>query len=470
MRILLINPPSINEIIGNNPVIVGEERGFNPPLGLLSIAACVEKYTRHSIEVIDCQVEELSCKDLEERIRDNRPDVAGITAMSFTLIDVIEVIQVVKRIAPETVIILGGPHVHIFPEETVKLNDVDCLILGEGEKVFIEVLSALGDNKSMENIKGIVFKKNGKVINTGLRPMIDNLDTLPFPARHLVPYEKYYSILASRAPATTTFTSRGCPFQCTFCDRPHLGKMFRYRSAKNVADEMEECVRMGIYEFLVYDDTFTINKKRVLAICDEIIRRRLDIGWDIRSRVDTIDPEMLRQLSRAGCRGIHYGVEAGTEKILKVLNKKISLSQAGEVFKMTKKEGMQVLAYFMIGCPTETREDILKTFETARSFPIDFMHLTILTPFPATRIYLDGLRNGIIKEDYWKKFAEKPYKRFVPPHWNEIFTKEELFELLKIGYKSFYTRPSYILEGLLKIRTFGELKRKIRAGLKVIGM
>ncbi|NQT83765.1 radical SAM protein [bacterium] len=167
-------------------------------------------------------------------------------------------------------------------------------------------------------------------------------------------------------------------------DRPHLGNKFRARGAESVVDEMEQCVKMGIHEFLMYDDTFTVRKQRVIEICREILRRRLDVGWDIRTRVDTVTPDMIKALRKAGCRGIHYGVESGTDKILKVLNKGITVEQAGEVFQFTRKAGIMVLAYFMIGCPTETRQDIEKSLRVMNSLKPDYAHITILTPFPGT--------------------------------------------------------------------------------------
>ena len=184
-----------------------------------------------------------------------------------------------------------------------------------------------------------------------MRPAIKNLDDIPFPARHLVPYKKYSSLLSKGSIVTTIFTSRGCPFQCSFCDRPHLGKSFRARSAKNVVDEIEECVNMGIHDFLFYDDTFTIKRERVLEICNEIINKRLDIAWDIRTRIDVVNEEMLKHLKKAGCQGIHYGIEAGSEKILKVLQKGITIEQAKQVFDLTRKHKIPILAYFMIGNP-----------------------------------------------------------------------------------------------------------------------
>jgi radical SAM superfamily enzyme YgiQ (UPF0313 family) len=470
MRVLLINPPRENEIIGNNPSIIEEERGHNPPLGLLYIAAYLEKHASHEITIIDSQVEELDYASLTERIRSAKPEIVGLTAMTMTLIDVTKTITIIKNINRDIRVVLGGPHVHLFSDETINLDNVDFLVLGEGEIGFKELLDNTNNLSALKHIPGLVFKEDGKTVHTGRQPVLKDLDTLPFPARHLVPYEKYSSLLSKGDAVTTIFTSRGCPFKCSFCDRPHLGKAFRARSAMNVVDEIEACVKIGIHELLFYDDTFTVNKKRVLDICNEIVRRRLDIGWDIRARVDTVDEEILRHLKKAGCRGIHYGIEAGTEKILNILNKGITLSKAHQVFDLTKKYSIPVLAYFMIGNPTETKEDILSTFEVMKSLKPDYVHMTILTPFPGTKIYLDGLKNGIIERDYWREFASDPTPDFIPPIWSETFTREELNDLLIEGYRKFYLRPSYIFKRAIKTRSLSELKKKAKAGIKVFIM
>ena len=470
MKILLINPPRENEIIGNNPRIVEEERGYNPPLGLLYLAGYLEARTQHAVSVIDSQVENLSYDELSRRVADAKPDVVGLTAMTMTLVDVLKAARAVKSSAPSAKVVLGGPHVHLFPEETIAFDDVDYLVLGEGEEVFAQLLDAIGDDARLRSIPGIVFTSGGEVVNTGTRAAIEDLDALPFPARHLVPYKKYSSLLAKGDCVTTVFTSRGCPFKCTFCDRPHLGKRFRARSPKNVVDELEECTRMGINEFLIYDDTFTVDRARANEICDEIVRRKLDIGFDIRARLDTVNADMLARLKAAGCQGIHYGVEAGTERILKILNKGISIPLAVDIFRLTKKHGIPTLAYFMIGNPEETREEIEETFAVTRRLNPDYVHMTVLTPFPGTVVYQWALERGVIKSDVWREFAREPNMDFEPPHWGEHFTKDELNALLVEGYKKFYTRPSYILKRLMKIRSFSEFKRKARAGLKVFSM
>lgn len=470
MKILLINPPRFNEIIGNNPSIIEEERGYNPPLGLLYLASYIQQRTNNQILIIDAQVERLDYQALEKKVDSEQPDIVGITAMTMTLVDVIETTRIVKRVNPSIKVVLGGPHVNLFPTETIKIESVDYLVLGEGEEVFKDLVEAINTESEVDRVPGVVFKKNGFIINTGTRNQRKNLDDLPFPARQLVPYKKYNSLLLKGNTSTTIITSRGCPFHCSFCDRPHLGKIFRARSAQNVVDELEACVQLGIHDFLFYDDTFTVVKQRVLDICNLIVQRGLDINWDIRARVDTVDEEILSHLKKAGCQGIHYGIEAGSDKILKILNKGIKIEQAQKVFDLTRKHKISILAYFMIGNPKETLADIKTTFKVIKQLRPDYVHITILTPFPGTKVYEDGLAFGIIRRDYWQEFATNPDPNFVTPHWDEFFTKKELNEILVQGYKRFYLNPLYIIKRTFKVRSLSEFKKKAKAGLKVLRM
>jgi radical SAM superfamily enzyme YgiQ (UPF0313 family) len=470
MKISLINPPRSNEIIGNNPSIIEEERGFNPPLGLLYIAGYLQKYSNHKIKIIDAQVEKYSYNDLNNYIDSNRPDIVGITAMTMTIIDVMKTANLIKEIDPSIIVVLGGPHVNLFPEETIRHSSIDYLVLGEGEEIFLDLVNSIDTQKSASDIQGLVYLENGNVINTGTRSFIKDLDSLPYPARQLTPYKKYNSLLSKGEIVTTIFTSRGCPFKCSFCDRPNLGKVFRSRSANNVVGEIEECVKLGIRDFLFYDDTFTVDRKRVIQICKKIIEKELKIRWDIRARVDTIDEEMLFYLKTAGCEGIHYGIEAGTEKVLKELNKGITINQVKKTFKLTKKYKIPTLAYFMIGNPNETVDDIESTFRLMKELNPDYVHITILTPFPGTQIYIKGLKSGAIKYDYWKEFAEDPDNNFIPPIWQERFSRDELNKYLVKGYKKFYVRPYYIMRQIKNLKSINELRKKAFAGIKVIMM
>jgi len=445
------------------PQSIDEARGYNPPLGLLYLAAYLERYSNHQVEILDCQVEELDYKQIENKIKEKNPDAIGLTTMTFTLIDVLNIAKIAKKINSEIKIILGGPHVDIYPKETINQPHIDYLVLGEGEMPLKNLLDNINSTDNLHLIKSIVFKDNDKIINTGKAELNQDLDSLPFPARHLTPYKKYSSVLSKVNPVTTMFTSRGCPYNCLFCDRPNLGKIFRARSAKNVVNEMEECKKMGIKEILIYDDTFTVNRQRVIDICLEIQKRNLHINWDVRARVDTVDKELLKMMKVSGCQRIHYGVEAGTQKILNILRKGITLKQAEKAFELSRKIGFETLAYFMIGSPTETKKDILKTIKFAKKLKPDFVHITITTPFPATDLYRMGLEQKIWPNDHWQKFAKNPRADFIPPVWEKILSKEELISLNRKAYRAFYFRPKYILEKLSQLTSLKELKTKSKA-------
>lgn len=467
MRVLLVNPPQLNMVTNNIPSIVDEERGHNPPLGILYVAAHARENTPHEVRVIDAVVEGLDYPALKARIAAERPDVVGITATTFTLIDAVETARLVKEIDKEIAVVMGGPHPYIYPEETINLPGIDYLVIGEGEEIFTALLGNLHNKAALRRTRGLVFMDDGEYVHTGMPSLVDDLDSLPFPARDLTPYKNYYSLIAKTQPVTTMITSRGCPFKCLFCDRPHLGKRFRARSARNVVDEMEDCVALGIEEFLIYDDTFTVNKKRVFDVCREIRERGLRIGWDVRARVDTITPDMLKAMKEAGCDRIHYGVEAGSPEVIETLRKGITVEQVRRTFRQTREAGISILAYFMIGSPGETRAQIDETQTLARELAPDYMHLSITTPFPETDLYRMGLERGVLKGDYWRDFAKAPRKGFVPSVWEEHLTRDELIEILHEGYKEFYLRPGYIWKRLMGLKSFSDLRAKARAGIKV---
>lgn len=470
MKVLLINPPSENEILSCNPEIIKSERGYDPPLGLLYLAGYIKKYSSHELKIIDAQVEKLNYLQLKEKVKEFNPDIVGITAMTFTLLDVIKTVETVKEVNLNTRIVIGGPHVQIYAEETINLKNVDFVVMGEGEKIFLDLLKNINNFGVLKSIPGLVFKEDGRIINTGRPEYFTDLDDLPFPPRELLPYKKYSSLLAKEKVITTMFTSRGCPFACSFCDRPAMGKNFRARSAKNVVNEIEECLKLNIKEIFIYDDTFTVDRQRVVDVCNEIIKRGLNFTWDIRARVNTVDEELLYLLKKAGCIRIHFGVEAGTEKILKVLNKNISLEQALTAFRLSKKIGIQTLAYFMIGSPTETEEDVLQTIKFMNKLDPDFVQITLLAPFPGTKIYQWALDQKVFSTDYWREFAANPTPGFKTRYWTKELSREDLERLLIVAYKKFYIRPGYIIRRIKAITSFAELYKKAKAGLRVLIM
>lgn len=473
LRVLLINPPRFNELIGKNPAIVEKHRGFNPPLGLLQLAGYLEQHTHHRVEVIDAQPRGWDYAQLQRELMAREFDVVGITAMTFTLIDVILTCQAVRLAHPNATIVLGGPHVHLYPDETIARPEVDFLLQGEGEIAFVDFLAKLHRPEQWRTVPGLVFRDaDGRVVNNGIAASTDQLDTLGFPARHKIRLADYTSLLGRSDVITTMFTSRGCPYRCTFCDRPYSPVLsgFRFRSAQHVADEIEQCIEMGISEAFIYDDTFTVRRDRVFELCEEIRKRKLDFTWDVRAHVNTVTPELLQAMSAAGCDRIHYGVESGNDRMMKVIKKNHSIEKVENAFKWTREAGMETLAYFIIGQQTETAADIQDSVDLARRLDPNYVHFTIFCPYPGTAIYQEGLDRGIIKQDVWREFSRDPRPDYELPVWEEHFTRQQLREMLVKCYKGFYLRPGYLLRSMTRIRSMGELKRKLKAGLSVFSM
>jgi len=467
MKVLLVNPPSINIIRESLPPVIEDDSGVFPPLGLLYIAAYVEEVEGCTVKVLDCQAENIDYEKLPAKIRELSPDIVGIQVMTFTLIDASMVAKAIRKESENAYIVFGGPHPTIFPKETVQIKEVDAVVAGEGEFAFSALVKAIVSKKVPENIPGVLTKKNPHSLIPWKH--IEDLDTLKMPARHLIDSSKYNSPLAKKNPVTTMMSSRGCPAKCTFCDRPQMGKKFRMKSAENVVKEMRYCAEeLNLGEILFYDDTFTINKTRVSDICDMIIDQGFKIAWDIRSRIDTITPELIKKLKKAGCYKIHYGVETGSPRIQKRLGKDLDMKRVKEIFSITKKEGFEVLGYFMFGCPGEEKEDIQKTMDLLLDLDMDYAHIAVFTPYPGTQVYKEALDSGFYKNDYWKEFAMNPKPDFAPQYWEENFSSDELQEFVKKAYVKFYARPGYILNRCLSVRSFDEFRRKATLGVKLI--
>lgn len=471
MKLLLIFPPDTSVLSqGSLEQFKDIDVGCYPPLGLMYIAAHVLKNSHHEVEILDANVERMHFDAIEDEIRRRNPDIVGTYATSFTLYDSCQVVKAAKRADESMKVIVGGPHVDIYPEETLSLSGVDFVVMGEGEKTVTELLDCIerGNDSEYSKLAGMGYKVNGRTKHNTRRAYHHSLDDVPFPARKCTPYKKYYSLIGKNAISTTIMSSRGCPSSCNFCYIQY-GRSLRMRSPKNVCDELEECVGMGIKEFFFFDENFTINKKRVMAICQEIIDRGLDIYFDIRSRVNTVDEEVLSKLNEAGCARIQFGVESGSPEIIKAMNKRISIDEVRRAFKMTKKVGITTYADFMVGYPGETKEQMLQTIEFAKELDPDYVQFGITMLFPQTKIYHEALSSGFLKEDFWKNAARNPSEYVKPPLASQTYSCEELEALQKKASLDFYLRPSYILKRLAKIRTFIEFKRQSLAGVSVIG-
>ncbi|MBN2482682.1 MAG: radical SAM protein [Candidatus Omnitrophica bacterium] len=447
MKITLINPA--NNMVTSRGLLenIAASLSIYPPLGLLYLASYMARYGSHEVNLIDCQREPGGIDSIEKYLRDTSPRIVGIYAVTFNLANVLAIAKIVKAVDEKITVCIGGPHCSVYPFQTIEFAEVDFVVRGDGEITLAELVDTIEHDGDFSAVKGILYKNEGKIVETPLRPFLDNLDVLPFPARHLVDKYSYRTLLGRNVPYTVMITSRGCPYQCIFCSRQHQGYKIRSRSPENIVSEISECVANGIQEIFFYDDLFNFDEQRVYEICDRIIAARLDFKWNIRARVDLMNRKMLERLNAAGCTRIQYGIEAGTDRMLKVLKKGITVEQARRVVADTKEAGIQMLLYFLIGAPTETKEDIMNTIRFAIELDPNYAMFAIVAPFPGTELYTRGLEQGIYG-DCWKTYAQHPTAGFKLPFWTGDLSEQELNGLLKYAYKSFYFRPLYIMRHL----------------------
>jgi anaerobic magnesium-protoporphyrin IX monomethyl ester cyclase len=322
-------------------------------------------------------------------------------------------------------------------------------------------------------VKGIAYRDGGITVMTEPRPLIDDLDSIPFPSRELLPpLDKYRPSPASckRRPQATMITSRGCPYHCAFCDRSVFGNRPRTRTPPNVVDEMELLAReYGAREIRFWDDMFNINSQRVMGICEEILSRRLDIPWTCQARAGHMSPPVLEAMAKAGCWQVDYGIESGNQTVLNTIMKGQTLDQVERVVKMTRKAGIGVRGFFMLALPGETESTLCDTIEFAKRLDLTSAVFHITTPFPGTTLYDIARKSGELRSDvnfdaYMLGFSEEV------PYVPKGLTAERIKDIEYLAYSQFYLRPSFLLKRLLEIRSVTDIQRYAHAFLTVSRM
>jgi anaerobic magnesium-protoporphyrin IX monomethyl ester cyclase len=470
MKLLLIIPPAKHTVVTDTPNEVYEEFGAYPPLGLMYLASAVRKFSglRHDVKILDCDTDKLGFGDLKKEIISYKPDIVGATAYTPIIYDAWQSLRLAKRIDKNIITLLGGHHSDIYPEETIRLGDIDFIIQGEAEYILPRFLDTLEKKGDLKKLKGLVFIEKSRVIKTGGFGYVNHLDKLPLPARDLVDWKKHQCVLGKENVVATMMSSRGCPYRCTFCYKPLKSRAWRFRSAENIISELEQCLSLGISEIFFFDDNFSVDTRRVEAICEAIIKKRIRISWSFRGRVDTLSYGMLALCRKAGCHRIHFGVETSTDAGLRELKKDITTNQIRKAFALCKKAGIVSVANLIIGLPGQKKEDMLKTVEFANSIGADYAEFQVMTPYPKTELYEEGLRRGIFKRDFWREYAKKPSPGFRLRVWNEHYTREQLFGILAQCLRRFYLNPRRIFRIGGSIRSLKELKTKLRSGLSLI--
>ncbi len=445
MRVLLIHPADFPDPSRPPPLLPPNQA---PPLGLAYIAAFL-RAAGHDVAIVDMKHGHHTRAELMDAVRAFGPALVGLGLYTVTVPVAEEISDLIKAWSSEAVIVVGGPHPAGAPEECARNPHFDYAAVGEGEVMMRDLVDALESGSDVRGVAGLWFTEipddpESELIVNAPRGWIGELDSLPWPARDLLPPLSSYAMTMFQYrewPATTIYTSRGCPYSCIFCERREiLGNKFRVHSADYVVDEMEHLIEeYGIKEIFFYDDTFTLDARRVEAICDTIVARGLKISWNISTHVNTVTRELLMKMNAAGCWQIAYGIETGDPRVMKDIMKGTTVDTVRERIQWTVDAGIEAKGLFMIGHPTDTPETIARTVEFARSLPIASANFKITTPFVGTPLRDMAEDYGVIAKDDYRNYMGDPQEAaFV----TNGLTKEFLMGVQRRAYYRFYSRPT----------------------------
>lgn len=462
MDALLINPPQ-----SFRPGNIWEKiRGCTPPLGLALLASILER-SGYRAGILDGNAETLDDEELSHRLErikadSGEPGWVGITSSTNTFPAAVRIAGLARRSFPGAKIVLGGVHATVFPEEALATPAVDFVVRGEGEAALLSLLRG----EPPETIPGLSLRGGDRILHTPERGSFTDLGTLPLPAYHLLPMHLYRPALGShrRLPAIGIVISRGCPGRCTFCYGHHLGRVTRYRPVASVIDEIRLLQKSwGIREVSFYDDTFTARPGYVVELCEAILAGGIDLTWSCFSRVDFVTEELLRLMKRSGCHQICFGIESGSEEILRTIHKRISLPRARQALAWTRRAGIETRATFMLGNPGETAETLEQTLRLALELDPDIALFNITTPFPGTEMYAWADEHGYLTTKAWECYDySRPVMRL------PSLSEEELLRFYSLCYRRFYRRGGYLLGRLLRVRTLDDLRVGWRAVRSVV--
>lgn len=463
-------PISVSERYGNREIQISE--GHLPPLGILYCAAYLEKFG-FTAKVIDGPVSGLDCEQVAEIVIKENPRVVCISSITATFYRAIELATKIRKELPNTLILTGGHHSTIMPLDIMKEDCFDIAVIGEGEQTFLELMQALEknpnllkDKKELMKINGIFFKRGKEILKTEPRAPIQNLDEIPFAARHLIDMSKYKPLpnQYKKLPATNFVAIRGCLYNCIFCSNPAIfGHKIRAFSPRRVIDEIKYLKeKYGVKEISFWDDSLTINKEWMNELLELMINEKLNIVWSCYSRVNTVNLELLKKMKKAGCWNIFYGIETGDQELLNNIKKGTTIEQIRDAVKFTKKARIEVRGSFMIALPGETPELAKKTIDFAKSLDLDYAQFCITTPFPGTELWEKAEQYGTLDKNYDKYQIWSPV--FVPFGYKNA---KQIEEMEAYAMKEFYMRPKYIFKKILSIRSPKDILRYLQ-GLKLV--
>jgi len=442
-KVLLFSPPYIDTYGGLDI----EKIGWGiPPAGLGFIAAYL-KSKNIDVRIFDLMFAIRNLNDIREIIQREKPEIIGIGSTSPQFKSSLMIAEIIKECDANILVVMGGPHSTSMPLDVINRKAIDITAVGDGEITMLEICQG----KPFNQIKGIYYKDNGKPVFTGDREILMDIDQLPFPLYEQLPMDKYSSFYFGKSMGI--ISGRGCPFNCTFCASKIIDKgIFRFRSSDNILKELNYLYdNYGFKKFSFWDDTFTLKKDRITELCSKLSSNPVKFKWTCNTHINTVSDELLKTMAESGCKIIHLGVESGNEKILKSINKNISVEKIGRAVDWAHKYGIIVYGFFMIGLPGETEETVMQTINVSISKKIDLAQFSLLTPLPGTEIW-DKAEKG-----EGLKFATSDLDKFLR-YGNAVIElpdieREKLNVLFSLAYKKFYLRPFHLFKLSLKFIT-----------------
>lgn len=423
-----------------------------PSMGLCYLGA-VTREKGFKVEIVDALALNMNCEKLAEYILNKSPKYVGISSVTISIYDAGLLARLIKEKNKDIKIIVGGAHMTAVPEETMRrFPEFDIGVMGEGEVTIVDLLKALEQEMSLDDVAGIIFRSNGQLRFTQKRDFIKDLDSLPMPAWDLLPDMSYYYPPAwsfNEGNAGLLITSRGCAGRCTFCDRSAFGHIYRAHGTDYVMKMINHLYSVyNIRHFRIDDDNFILFKKRLYEICQNLISAGPKITWSCFARVDGVDPDMLMVMKKAGCQQISYGVETASQDIHNIEKKNITIEQIERAVKGTHKTGIKIVAFCMIGHPLETPQTIRKTIDFVKRLPVDDFKMMFLTPYPQTELYSNAEKYGHLNRD-WRRMNAYTEPCFIPYG----MTKEEIIYYRNKAMREFYLQPRIIFAYLVSVKS-----------------
>jgi radical SAM superfamily enzyme YgiQ (UPF0313 family) len=432
------------------------------------------------VDLLDAVALEMGVRQVMERVKAIRPRAVGMKTLTSSFHRAVLLANQIGEGFPDILTLVGGPHASAVPKEIMNEHHCfDLLVFGEGELTLLEIMEhyrsrdydrdkLLTDTNKLATVDGIFFRDHGRVVQTPRRQLIQDLDSLPLPARDLLPMDSYVPLPNQycRLPVVHMTVTRGCPYACSFCAASAVfGRRVRQRSIYRVMEEIEHVVHQyGAREISFWDDNMTLNRKWMLSLCEALQSSGLDLTWTCYARADEVDPPLLAAMKAAGCFNIFYGFESGSQKLLDLIDKRISIEQSIRACRWTREAGIEVRGSFMLGLPGETPALARRTIRFALQLDPDYAQFCLTTPYPGTTLFKQAQQFGRLStrlSDYhgWEAV-------FVPYGYSN---RQQLLAMERLAMLRFYFRPRYWLRTLKKLRSREDLRRVLKGFRMALG-